>query len=297
VSNFYGVEIDPTIDFQLSQRADHIVKTISSRVRFNRAIINPKWDSYYNFSNLHRLHILYGEGNQSDYATALKVGTTSCALSLVEEGLLGTEVEIRDPLEALRTISRDPTWKWIVKRKSGGTISAVDLQRIYLAASQKRLAGVDAQTDWVLAEWEKTLDALDRDPMTLATKLDWVAKRKMYQQFIDSEGCDWQDEALQSLDLEYHNVNPAQSLFYALEEAGEMERLIPHEEIARATVVPPPNTRAHARAQIISKLIASRSRDYVIDWDLVYLAKNRHLDLKNPFDTYTRETESFAKTI
>lgn len=28
VSNFYGVEIDPTVDFQLSQRADHIVKTI-----------------------------------------------------------------------------------------------------------------------------------------------------------------------------------------------------------------------------------------------------------------------------
>ena len=42
VSNFYGVEIDPNVDFQLSQRADHIVKTISSRVRFNRAIINPK---------------------------------------------------------------------------------------------------------------------------------------------------------------------------------------------------------------------------------------------------------------
>jgi hypothetical protein len=29
----------------------------------------------------------------------------------------------------------------------------------------------------------------------------------------------------------------------------------------------------------------------------VYLAKNRHLDLKNPFDTYTTEAESFAKII
>lgn len=298
VSNFYGVEIDPSVDFQLSQRSDHIVKTISSRVRFNRAIINPKWDSYYNFSNLHRLHILYGEGNMSDYATALKVGTTSCALSLVEDGLLGSEVEIRDPLEALRSVSRDPSWKWIVKRKNGGTISAIDLQRLYLEASKKRLAGVDAQTDWVLAEWEKTLDALERDPMTLANKLDWVAKRKMYQEYIDSEGSvGWQDEVMQSLDLEYHNVNPTQSLFYALEEAGEMERLIPHPEIARSMVVAPPNTRAAARSEIINKLIASKSRDYVIDWDLVYLAKNRHLDLKNPFDTYTREAESFGKTI
>src|SRR5215210_5401566 len=72
VSNFYGVEIDPTIDFQLSQRADHIVKTISSRVRFNRAIINPKWDSYYSYSNLHRLHVLFGESNMSEYACMLK---------------------------------------------------------------------------------------------------------------------------------------------------------------------------------------------------------------------------------
>jgi proteasome accessory factor A len=240
---------------------------------------------------------LYGEGNQSDYATALKVGTTSAVLSLVEEGLLDSEVEIRDPLEALRSVSRDPTWKWTVKRKNGGTISSVDLQRLYLAAAHKRLHGVDEQMDWVLREWEKTLDALETDPMSLANKLDWVAKRKMYGEYIESEGVGWQDEVMQSLDLEYHNVNPAQSLFYALEEAGEMERLIPHHEIARATVVPPSNTRANARAQIISKLIASRSRDYVIDWDLVYLAKNRHLDLKNPFDTYTNETESFSKAI
>jgi proteasome accessory factor A len=297
VSNFYGVEIDPSVDFQLSQRADHIVKTISSRVRFNRAIINPKWDSYYNFSNLHRLHILYGEGNMSDYATALKVGTTSAVLSLVEDGLLGTEVEIRDPLEHLRLISRDPTYKWIVKRKTGGTIKAVDLQRIYLDAAKKRLAGVDKQTDWVLTEWESTLDALDTDPMSLSNKLDWVAKRKLYQEFIDSEGVKWGDDIMQSLDIEYHNVNRNQSLFHALEESGDMLRLVSDAEIAEATVMAPQNTRAAARSEIIKKLIEKKSKDYVIDWDLVYLAKNRHLDLKNPFDNYLKEAESFSKGI
>jgi proteasome accessory factor A len=295
VSNFYGVEIDPTVDFQLSQRADHIVKTISSRVRFNRAIINPKWDSYYNFSNLHRLHILYGEGNMSDYATALKVGTTCVVLSLVEDGLLGTEVEIRDPLETLRSVSRDPSWKWLVKRKTGGTIKAVDLQRIYLEAGKKRLAGVDTQTDWVLKEWEATLDALESDPMTLANKLDWVAKHKIYTEFMKSEGVGWHDDVMQSLDIEYHNANRSQSLFYGLEELGEMERLVTDAEIAEATVAAPQNTRAAARADIIKKLLDKKSKDYVIDWDLVYLAKNRHLDLKNPFDTYLKEAESFTK--
>ena len=96
------------------------MKTISGRVRFNRAIINPKWDSYYNYSNLHRLHILFGECNMSEYATLLKIGTTSLVLDLIEDGLLPQDLEITDPLEALKTVSRDPKWKWNVRRKRGG---------------------------------------------------------------------------------------------------------------------------------------------------------------------------------
>src|SRR5207248_2402093 len=118
VSNFYGVEIDPTVEFQLSQRADHIVKTISSRVRFNRAIINPKWDSYYTYSNLHRLHVLFGESNMSEYALLLKTGATCLVLDLIEEGCVPTDVELADPLETLRSVSRDPTMRWIVRLRN-----------------------------------------------------------------------------------------------------------------------------------------------------------------------------------
>src|SRR5258706_11817276 len=133
-SNFYGVEIDPTVDFQLSQRADHIVKTISSRVTFNRAIINPKWDSYYSYSNLHRLHILFGESNMSEYALMLKIGATSLVLDLIEDGTVPADVEVADRLDTLRTVSRDPTMKWPVGRRKGRTISAMQLQRKYLVA-------------------------------------------------------------------------------------------------------------------------------------------------------------------
>src|SRR5947209_4121380 len=145
VSNFYGVEIDPTVEFQLSQRADHIVKTISSRVRFNRAIINPKWDSYYSYSNLHRLHILFGESNMSEYALMLKIGATCAVLDLIEEGCVPEEIEVMDPLDTLRTVSRDQKMKWIVKLRNGKTIPAIDLQRRYLAAAKKHLRRRDPQ--------------------------------------------------------------------------------------------------------------------------------------------------------
>jgi proteasome accessory factor A len=289
VSNFYGVEIDPTVNFQLSQRADHIVKTISSRVRFNRAIINPKWDNYYNYSNLHRLHVLFGESNMSEYALMLKVGVTSLVLDLIEENLAPENLELMDPLETLRSVSRDPTMRWLVRLKSGKTIPAVDLQRIYLAAAKKRADNSDPQTVMLLGEWERTLDDLERNPLSTYDRLDWSAKRRLYQQYIDAEAAGWQDDILQSLDMAYHNLNSRDSLYTGLEEAGMMLRVTTDERVEDAITHAPDNTRAFGRGEVVNRLLRHPNARYVIDWDSVYLEKNRQLDLKNPFHTYEKE--------
>ncbi|MCS6775199.1 MAG: proteasome accessory factor PafA2 family protein [Chloroherpetonaceae bacterium] len=297
VANFYGVAIDPTVDFQLSQRADHIVKTIASRVRFNRAIINPKWDSYYSYSNLHRLHVLFGESNMSEFACMLKVGTTSLALDLIEEGIAPADVELADPLETLRSVSRDPEMKWIVRLRNGKTIPAVDLQRRYLDAARRYFQRRDAQTDMVLTEWERVLDDLERDPLSTADRLDWSAKYVLYRQFIEENGLSWQDDILQSIDLEYHNVNPRDGLFYELERSGAMRRIVTDAEVEAAIHTPPSNTRAAGRGQIVSQLISRPGVRYVIDWDAVYIERSRQLDLKNPFHTYEKEAARFLRGL
>ena len=297
VADFYGVEIDNNVEFQLSQRADHIVNTVSSRVRFNRAIINPKRDSYYDYSDLHRLHVLFGEPNMSEYAMWLKVATTCLVLDLMDLKVLPPEVRLDDPLGALKSVSRDGKYQWLVKRAGGGTIGAVDLQRIYLDYARRHLAGKDEQSDWALDEWQSTLDALDRDPMELSDKLDWVAKKQMLQEFIDSENTDWKDDALHSLDLEYHNINPQKSLYYALQDMNAMQRVCTDEQILHATVSPPQNTRAKGRAEVISQLIKHKWNRYLIDWDWVRVDKDRHLELRNPFHTYETEAEAFTQGL
>ncbi len=297
VSNFYGVEIDPSVDFQLSQRADHIVKTISSRVRFNRAIINPKWDSYYSFSNLHRLHILFGESNMSEFACMLKIGTTSLVLDLIEEGAHPHNIELEDPLETLRSVSRDPSLKWPVKMRNGDTISAIDLQRRYLDAAMKYFHRRDDQTDLILTEWKNILDDLERDPLSTSDRLDWSAKRSLYTQYMEETGAKWQDDVMQSLDLEYHNINPNTGLFYGLEQAGLMRRVVTDDEVAHAITNPPSNTRASGRGQIVSALLEHPNCRYVIDWDAIYIERNRQLDLKDPFNTYEKEAVRFLKGI
>jgi proteasome accessory factor A len=297
VADFYGVEIDDSIDFQLSQRADHIVQTVSSRVRFNRAIINPKRDSYYDYSDLHRLHVLFGEANMNEYAMWLKVATTCLVLDLMDAEVLPDEVKLDDPLAALRSVSRDPHYKWPVALANGRTIGAVDLQRIYLQAAQQHLRGKDEQTDDALREWESTLDTLERDPMSLGDRLDWVAKRTMLQEYVDSGEAAWGDDVLHSLDLEYHNINPRQGLYYALQEMGAARRICTDAEIKRATAAPPQNTRARGRAEVIAQLIERKWGRYLIDWDWVRVDKDRHLELRNPFHSYHEEAAAFMREL
>jgi proteasome accessory factor A len=165
-------------------------------------------------------------------------------------------------------------------------------------AAERHLRGRDEQTDYVLTEWARTLDQLDQDPMQLGDRLDWVAKKKMILEYMDSDpSVSWGDDILHSLDLEYHNVNPDTGLYYALEQAGLMRRETSDLAIIQAMSRPPQDTRAFGRSIVIDRLLQQGSRDYVIDWDLIYINKRRHLELKNPFQTYEEEAKFFASTL
>ena len=292
VSNIYGVVPDRSVKFQLSQRADHILKTVASRVRFNRALINPKWEHFYSHEGMTRLHLLFGEGNPNEYAYALKVGTTAMVLRACEEYRVPQHLTLDEPLIALREVSRDDTYQWLVERGRGGTIRSVDLQREYLKLCRDAYAGETAQGDWVLREWESVLDGLEKDPMAMGDRVDWVAKRQIVEQYMTEEGLDWDDDALHSVDLEYHNIDPEKSLFYAWQEMGNTKRLLDDLDIVDAMTDPPQNTRAKGRAALVEKVLARKSaKFYMFDWNGVALDRHTYVEMPDPFDTY----ESVAK--
>lgn len=286
VSQIYDVLVDPTVNYQLSQRADHILKTIASRVRFNRAIINPKWEHFYAHQGMHRLHILFGESNQSEYAYALKLGTTSLVLRLLEDELIPEDWLLAHPLLDLRSVSRDEEFVWKVVLCDESETTAVDLQRRYLELAQ-RYAGTDEDTDWTLREWEAILTALETRPLELGDRLDWVAKRNIVEMYRQQEGLEWSNEALISVDLEYHNIDPEQSLYHAyatdypsLEFCTEADRIL-------AMTDPPTDTRAAARSRFVAEVLKREPRGfYGIDWNAAIMSRQEHFDMPDPFDTY-----------
>lgn len=289
VSHVYNVVPDTSVRFQLSQRADHIIKTIASRVRFNRALINPKWEHFYTHDGMTRLHLLFGESNPNEYAYALKVGTTLLVLRLLEDDLVPYEIALENPLIALREVSRDEEYKWLVKLADGSTISAIELQRWYLQLAQQ-YRGTDKQTDWILNNWASILDGLEKDPMQLGDKIDWVAKRQIVEQYMESEGLDWTDDALHSIDLEYHNIDPEKSLFYAWQDMGKTTRYLDDIDIVTAMTDPPQDTRAKGRSKLVEQVLQRKNptKFYLFDWNGVALDRHHYIEMPDPFNTYSK---------
>jgi len=238
--------------FQLSQRADFCAEEASVDTLYRRPILNTRDEPHADPRRHRRLHVICGDANLSPFALRLKVGATALVLSLLEKGWQ-PPFALRKPVDAIKHVSRDPELRWLVETDDGRTIPAVDVQRIYLAAARER--GVDAFPEYreVAADWEETLNALERDPFSLADRLDWVAKRQLLEVYREAEGLSWDDATLRSLDLEYHNIDPEEGLFYALEAEGAIRPVVTEEETRRAMHTPPAGTRAAARGACVAR--------------------------------------------
>jgi Pup amidohydrolase len=244
--------------FQLSQRSDFFTTIASVDTLFNRPIVNTRDEPHTDPRTYRRFHVICGDANFCEVATFLKAGTTLLVLRLLESGWRQEGISLRDPVSAIKLISRDQEMKWLAERLGGGTISAIDIQRYYLAAARERLTGFSSETDAVLVEWEGVLDRLESDPLSLSDTLDWAAKRALLDEFREAEGLAWDDPTLHSLDLEYHNVDPEAGLYYGLEQEGRVRRMVSEDEIAAAVVTPPAGSaRALVRGLAIEKFAPS----------------------------------------
>ncbi len=253
--------------FQLSQRADFFTEEASVDTLHRRPILNTRAEPHADAREYRRLHVICGDANLSQFATALKVGTTSLVLTLLEAGWQPL-FRVRDPVAAIKRVSRDPSWRWDLELEDGRVGRATDIQRLYRDEAARLLSGAGPDTDWTLREWGALLDDLERDPYLAEDRVDWLAKRRLLESFIEAENCWWEDLSLRSLDLEYHNIDPEAGLFAALEQGGQMRRVVTDQEIEAADEAPPESTRAFARGECVRRF-ADRIRR--VGWGRVVL--------------------------
>src|SRR5256885_1561300 len=211
--------------YQISQRADFFSVVVSIDTMNRRPLINTRDEPHVDASRYRRFHVILGDSNMSEWATAMKIGTTALVLDLIERGQ-APQLEIAQPTEANKSISRDQNYDWIIELKDGRKISAIEVQRIYLrAASKIETEPPNEDRQWILRDWENVLNDLERDVMTTRDRIDWVAKKFLLNALQQEEKLSWSDPWLQSIDLEYHNIDLESGLYYELARQGSIRRL------------------------------------------------------------------------
>ena len=259
---------------QLAQRSDFIETLLSIETMTKRPLINTRDEPHAVSSRYRRLHLILGDANMSAYATALKVGSTVLVLNLIASGEKLADLELADPVADVLRVSLDRTTA--LQRKTGGTITALEIQEAYVEAAEKAFAGKNREWDWILAEWKRTLDELRHSPEKLSDRIDWAIKEKLFTEFMQSEGIGWEDPWLKSLDLEYHNLDPERGLYLGLQQEGAVHSLLNEKEIARAMESPPDGTRAKIRGQAVAQ---DAENIKSIHWTGVEFASGELLDL------------------
>lgn len=258
--------------FQISQRADYFEVEVGLETTLKRPIINTRDEPHADPERYRRLHVIIGDANLSEISTYLKLGTTALVLAMIEDGFLSGDLTITRPVAALHNVSHDPSLRHEVELADGRRLTAVQVQTEYAEQARKfvedRYGGdADAETVAILDLWESTLTALATDPMSLADRLDWVAKLALLNSYRQRDSMDWSHPKLHLIDLQYADIRPERGLYQRLVDKGRIRRLVDDEAVDAAVHDPPEDTRAYFRGRCLDKYsdaIAAASWDSVI---------------------------------
>jgi proteasome accessory factor A len=264
--------------YQLSQRADFIETELGADTMHDRPILNTRDEPHADREKYRRLHLIIGDANMCEYATALKVGTTRLVLDLIQRGA-APDIELEHPVAAVKLLSRDPDLKTVVMLKNGRRLSALNIQECYYESARRTLSGSDEESDWVLKEWGDTLRLLAQDRIQLIGKLDWVTKQWLLETFMREERIGWDDPWMASLDLEYHDIDPQRGLYLGLEAEGKAWRMTTDDVIEEATRNGPRDTRGGVRGVCVQRF---SDQIQSMQWERIHFTGglcSRNLDL------------------
>jgi proteasome accessory factor A len=254
--------------YQLSQRADFFETEVGLETTLKRPIINTRDEPHADPEKYRRLHVIVGDANMCEVAQYLKVGSTCIVLKMIEDAVL-PDLTLQSPVMAIHDVSRDTDLRGQVVMADGRRLTAVQLQWEYLEHAKKYVEREDdtESNRQVVERWEGVLTMLEDDPLSLHRELDWVAKYRILEAYRSRDGLEWGDPKLRAIDLQYHDVRRDKGLYHRLVAGSKVDRIVSDEEIERAVMEPPEETRAYFRGRCISRYpdaIAAASWDSII---------------------------------
>lgn len=255
-----GSESGARCDFQLSQRADFIVEPASVETLYRRSLFNTRDEPHADPARWIRLHVIAGDAGMIPSSTWRKVGLVKLALALLEVDQVPSW-PIPHPVAAFSEVSKAPPGHGRIELAKRSWTTAGELLESYFAAAERAfglragasLPGPAEEYRRLIARCRGLLQDIEECPDRFRLHVDWAAKRWLLDRVREEEGWDWSNPALSSFDLEYHNIDPEEGLYFALADAGEVEGRPHREEVERRIANVEESTRARARGLAVRK--------------------------------------------
>ena len=142
-----------------------------------------------------RLEIICGDSNMSEMCVFMKLGVTGLLIRMIEEGERFDDLALSESVHSMRDVAADASLTTEVRLAGGGSKTALAIQRAYLTRATAFYAtrDTDEETRHLLTMWARTLDALEHDPSSLASQVDWIAKYVLMREIAAGGGCSVED--------------------------------------------------------------------------------------------------------
>ncbi len=264
-----GMVFDPA--FQLSARSEFFEEVVGLETTLKRPIINTRDEPHSDAERYRRLHVICGDANMSPVATFVKLGSTALLLAALEdEGAHNFPAPPAHPVRAIREFSSDTTLRASVEDDHGRSRSAWDYQdelwhlaERYVERHGARVVASEGEVATILREWREMLDGVRDDPLKVADRVDWVAKKRIVEGFQSRYDLAPRDAKLRAIDLQYHDVRREKSL---AQRVG-LRQMYSDEEIRDAVHRAPTSTRAYFRGECVTRFpdaIVSANWDSIV---------------------------------
>jgi len=255
--------------FAFSQRADYMQEAISSSSTRARPMINTRDEPHADSTKYRRLHVIVGDSNMSETTQLVRYGTTELLLRIIESGRPLSNLQLANPVRAIRQVSHDITGRTPLELAEGRTMTALDIQEFYFEIAQDFLAQQGPHHQYleqIMDLWARTLKAIrTQDFTSIDTEIDWAIKHKLYSAYAAKRGLDWGAARLVQLDMSYHDIHPERGLFNLLQARGAVARVLTDAQVHAAREQPPTTTRARLRHRFI-ELARDLGMEYSMDW-------------------------------
>jgi proteasome accessory factor A len=193
-------------------------------------------------AGLRWLRVTVSDPAMSETTTLLKVGATDLVLRMAEAGTVPPDLALDSPVQAIAEVSRDMTGRSLLRLTHGRQMSALDIQREYLAKAKDFTSshGADAVSTRVLELWERALDAIETGNLgAIAREIDWVTKYQLIEKHQAEHDLPLSAPEVAQIDLAYHDIRRGHGLYYQLQRSGTVKRTVRDIDIFEAKTVPP----------------------------------------------------------